>query len=333
MYLSSTVGAAALLAAPALAHYTKDYDLNAYWGQSGPPTDRLAQHCASSAIDYITIGFVNNSPENGDGTNYPGTNFAAHCAAEVYVKDGQNSKLLSACSYIKEDIKTCQSLGKKVLLSIGGEYSDSNNYAISTVQKGQEFADFMFDAFGPFDHSWEGPRPFDVSETDHTCLDGFDFDIEKKFDDERPYVAMINRLRERIHGCDGILKRNDMILTAAPQCPFTYDGFQMNTILSEAQFDKLFIQFYNNPVCEATGDGFNYDGWVNYVKGTCNEDVELYIGLPASEDASSSGYICPDDAKDLICKYKNKDNFAGVMLWDAYRGSVNEHNSMNYYEK
>lgn len=135
---------------------------------------------------------MNNSPEHGDGTDYPGTNFAAHCASDVYVKNGQNSKLLKSCSFIKDDIKTCQSLGKKVLLSIGGEYTASSNYSLTSVQKGLEFAEFLYKAFGPFKTSYTGPRPFDVSSTDHTTLDGFDFDIETKFG--KTHLLLYNRL-------------------------------------------------------------------------------------------------------------------------------------------
>ncbi len=129
----------------------------------------------------MTIGFVTQSPEHGNGTDYPGTNFAAHCAAGVYFNGQQKSQLLKDCDIIKADIQTCQSLGKKVLLSIGGVYSEANDYSLSSVAKGQEFADFMFEAFGPYQDGYDGPRPFDLSETDHTCLDGFDFDIEIKF--------------------------------------------------------------------------------------------------------------------------------------------------------
>lgn len=124
---------------------------------------------------------MNNSPENGNGTGYPGTNFAAHCAAYVYENNDRDSKLLSGCSFIKDDIKTCHQLGKKVLLSIGGVYSATSNYSISSVTKGIEFADFMYNAFGPFKEGYTGPRPLDSSETDHASVDGFDFDIEIKF--------------------------------------------------------------------------------------------------------------------------------------------------------
>ncbi|KAI1407776.1 glycoside hydrolase superfamily [Hypoxylon sp. FL1857] len=321
MQLKNSVVVAALSVSSAFATYTKDYKLNAYWGQSGPDTDTLAQHCASDSIDYITLGFVNNSPENGNGTGYPGTNFAAHCAAEVYTNNNRNSKLLSSCSFIKEDIKTCQRLGKKVLLSVGGVYSASSNYTLSSVQSGLDFAEFLYQAFGPYKSTYHGPRPFDTSSTDHTSLDGFDFDIEKKFADQQPYVHMVNHLRELIHA-DG----KDMILTAAPQCPQSDDYFQMKTILQQAQFDKIWVQFYNNPICNANSPTFNYDDWETFIKGGVNAAAELFIGLPGSQAAVGllgSGYITGSQAKDLICSYKTKQHFGGAMIWDAYYASQN----------
>ncbi|KAL7621316.1 Chitinase 2 [Parahypoxylon ruwenzoriense] len=311
----------ALSATSTLATYTKDYKLNTYWGQAGDSSYGLGQYCDSESIDYITLGFVNNSPENGNGTGYPGTNFAAHCAADVYVKDGRNSKLLSGCSFIKDDIKYCQSLGKKVLLSIGGVYSTSNNYSISSVQNGLEFADFLYNAFGPFKEGYDGPRPFDRSATDHTCLDGFDFDIEYTFDDQQPYISIVNHLRELIRG-----DQETMILSAAPQCPQADQYFQMKSILQQAQFDKLFIQFYNNPLCDATTDiGFNYNDWEDFVIGGINDAAELFIGLPGSPAATllGNGYITPKRAKQIVCEYKTKNHFGGVMLWDAYYAGTN----------
>ncbi|KAI1487652.1 glycoside hydrolase superfamily [Biscogniauxia mediterranea] len=318
----------AILAVSALAAYTRDFKLNTYWGQSGYG-DTLGQYCTLEGIDYVTLAFVNNSPEHGDGTDYPGTNFASHCAADVYVKGDRYSKLLRGCSSIVDDIKTCQDLGKKVLLSIGGVYTAANDYSISSVEKGQEFADFMFDAFGPFVDGYRGPRPFDKSETDHTCIDGFDFDIEYMFEDQEPYVAMAKRLRERIEHCD-----KDIILTAAPQCPLSDEYFQMKSMLQQVQFDKIWIQFYNNPSCDATSSELNYNDWVHFLEDTPNKDAELYVGLAASPLATTdgSGYVAPDAVQALICDHKKQLNFGGVMLWDANYAVENINSGKSYCE-
>ncbi|KAI5921873.1 glycoside hydrolase superfamily [Camillea tinctor] len=318
----------AILAVSALATYTGDFKLNTYWGQSGDG-DTLGKYCALEGIDYITLAFVNNSPEHGDGTDYPGTNFASHCAADVYMKGNLHSKLLSGCSFIADDIKLCQESGKKILLSIGGEYTAANDYSISSVEKGKEFADFMFDAFGPYVDGYQGPRPFDRSDIEHTCINGFDFDIEHMFEDQAPYIAMVNRLRERTKDCN-----EEIIISAAPQCPLSDEYCQMKSILQHVKFDKIWVQFYNNPSCDATGSGFNYNDWVHFIEGTPSRDSELYIGLPASlmATAGGSGYIAPEAVKTLICDYKRQAKFAGVMLWDANYAVKNMNYGKSYYE-
>jgi chitinase len=127
----------------------------------------------------VTLSFVNKAPEHS-ASGYPGTNFAGHCWAGTYKnKDNVTSELLSECYYMKQDINYCKSKGVKVLLAIGGVYNTGDsNYAVSTEQNGEDFADFLYSAFGPYKKSWDGPRPFDASTDDHTSVDGFDFDIE-----------------------------------------------------------------------------------------------------------------------------------------------------------
>ena len=70
---------AALAATPAMS-----YSVSTYWGQSG--TDSLASYCDSDGFEYVNVAFINNSPEQDtSGLSYPGSNFAAHCSAEVIV--------------------------------------------------------------------------------------------------------------------------------------------------------------------------------------------------------------------------------------------------------
>lgn len=92
------------------------------------------------------------------------------------------SNLLSHCTSLQNDIPYCRAKGVKVILSIGGVYdSASSNYLVPDNSTGTEFATFLYNAFGPYNSSWTGPRPFDSSPTDHTSVDGFDFDIEMNF--------------------------------------------------------------------------------------------------------------------------------------------------------
>lgn len=130
----------------------------------------------------MTLAFVNEAPENSK-SGYPGTNFAGHCWAGTYKNENNvDSNLLSECYWMKQDINYCKDQGVKVLLSIGGEYNkQTSNYKVTTEENGEDFAEFLYKAFGPYDPTWDGPRPFDASSTEHTSVDGFDFDIEADF--------------------------------------------------------------------------------------------------------------------------------------------------------
>ncbi|PHH75971.1 hypothetical protein CDD80_1902 [Ophiocordyceps camponoti-rufipedis] len=286
--------------------------LNGYWGQTSGPD--LRAFC-DSGIHYATLGFVNMAPENDRSkSGFPGINFSSHCWAGAFNSSvGDATQLLSHCESIKNDIPYCQAKGVKIILSIGGEYrkpqgaaDSSSDYKVSTSENGEYFADFLYGAFGPFSESWKGPRPFDAVDK-HVAVDGFDFDIEAMFDNE-PYIAMINKFRSL---------DNKLFITGAPQCPTNPQYFQMQGMIQKAAFDALFIQFYNNPACDALGNGFNLEEWTRTVaRSDKSKDAKLFIGLPASPKAAGSGYTGPAEVRKLICKFKDTKNFGGISLWD-----------------
>lgn len=117
-----------------------------------------------------------------------------------------------------------------------------------------------------------------------------------------------------------------IIITGAPQCPTSDAWFYMKEMIQEAAFDALFVQFYNNPVCDAlssgTGNKFNYDDWEDILdQSTRSKSAKLYVGLPASPAAAGSGFISPAAVKDLVCELKDKKHFGGISLWDLTRGA------------
>lgn len=149
-------------------------------GQYGT-LEGIRTHC-DSGVDSITLGFVNSAPDTVDDSGYPGINFGPNCWGDVYYNEnGTASNLLSHCMSLQADIPYCRAKGVKVILSIGGVYSATSNYFVPNNSSGTEFATFLYNAFGPYNSSWTGPRPFDASPTNHTSVDGFDFDIEMNF--------------------------------------------------------------------------------------------------------------------------------------------------------
>ncbi|KAK6082021.1 endochitinase [Seiridium cupressi] len=329
MLSKSVIAAAVLSAAPALA---TSATFNAYWGQSGDADQMLREFCDTTALDYITLAFVNRAPKAVG--ELPGTNFAAHCADTTYT----DSQLLSSCTYIRSDIKYCQDKGKKIILSIGGVFEADtvvteaagiypSDYSLPNTDTAEWFAKYLWGAFGPYDSEWVHERPFDYTndnnEIEHVEVDGFDFDIEVKFDDATPYVSCVNMLRTLSEG-------TDKILTAAPQCPVgeTNEYFQMKDILKGAAFDKIWIQYYNNDQCQ--GENFNLDAWAEWLSTTVNSEAEVYVGLQAVD--GNDGYIAPDQVGALITKAKKAcANFAGLMVWDANYATANKDSSQKSY--
>ncbi|GAB0135585.1 hypothetical protein EsDP_00003918 [Epichloe bromicola] len=280
--------------------------LNAYWGQR--EGHRLRDVC-DAGVQYATVAFVTKSPEQANG--YPATNFGANCGGPTSLnKDGEPTEFLANCHLIEEDIPYCQAKGVKVLLSIGG--GENTNYKVSDSTKGIEFADFLYKAFGPREESWKGPRPFG-----NATVDGFDLDLEDSLIEMDPYVAMVNYWRQQ---------SNDLFITAAPQCVISSNG--LDYLIKSTELDALFVQFYNNPVCDAIpgntpGDAFSYDEWVSRISGGKSKNAKMFIGLPASIEAAVSGYIPPAHLQELVCQTKGKANFGGISLWDGTFGLDN----------
>jgi chitinase len=120
----------------------------------------------------------------------------------------------------------------------------------------------------------------------------------------------------------------------------------MGQMISQAQFDIIWIQYYNTPQCSAvnwvtanpnyttTGieepSGFSFDAWERFLVGTASSNAKLYIGLPGGPGAF---YLTPTEASSLIRAYYCKPNFGGIMIWEA---TAAENNNVGcgetYYE-
>lgn len=258
------------------------------------------------------------------------------CWADVYTnRAGNPSKLLSQCPNIGPDIIACQkTYGKKIMLSLGG--ASPTNQFLPNDAAGRSFADFLWGAFGPVTSSWTGPRPFG-----NAVVDGFDFDIESSIATPLPsgtpsnyrtsgYVAMVNYFKNTLYPKDS---SKSYYLSAAPQCQVPDSHFA--TVMNNAWFDFMFIQFYNTPRCsartginKAKGIGSNdmsFDRWQN-VQASLNPNVRLFVGLPGAPGAATSGdYLNPAEAQSIIKRFFGRSKFGGVMVWEAtydYKNNV-----------
>lgn len=103
-------------------------------------------------------------------------------------------------------------------------------------------------------------------------------------------------------------------ISAAPQCPIPDGSIPLEAM---AQMDFVWVQFYNNGVCNIDQPGFqeSFLAWSKNLAG----GPKLYIGAPACPTCAKSGY--PDPAKIQLAisgaKGAGVPNFGGVMLWDG----------------
>lgn len=276
-----------------------------YWGQNSAGSQtKLASYCESESADIYILSFIDSF-----GVDTLNVNFANACS-DTY-SDGTLH-----CSTIASDIKKCQSLGKTVLLSMGGA---SGAYGFSDDAAAKDFAKTLWNTFGAgSDDSVE--RPFDDA-----IVDGFDFDIENN--NPTGYAALATELRNYFKEDTS----KTYYLSAAPQCP--YPDASVGDLMSNADLDFAFIQFYNN-YCSTLGTNFNWDTWADYAKNVSpNKDIKLFLGLPSAPGAAGSGYATVDEIKSTFDNYilnKEDSNFGGFVLWDASWSQSNQVNGESF---
>ncbi|KAJ2400546.1 Chitinase 2 [Coemansia sp. RSA 2559] len=302
-----------LLSTTVLAEYDASCSNNVvtYWGQnswggahlSDPDNweKPLASYCQDSTFDIINISFLTNF----NLTGLPVLNHAFHCET---VFNGTNTL---HCPDIAKDIKTCQSNGKKITLSLGG--GNIYTYGLSSDADGKRFADTIWNMFlgGTAEY-----RPYDDA-----VLDGIDLDIESG--EHTGYSAFINQLRSYF---EGVTKK--YIISTAPQCVYP-DANLGSTLSNGAWIDNDYVQFYNNPCSLANIDNkwnFDYASWDKLTNSNTNPNSKLYVGLPAGTGAAGNGYLdlstLQTDLTKLYTSYPA--TFGGIMLWDASWYSNNQ---------
>ncbi|KAG0346735.1 Chitinase 1 [Podila minutissima] len=265
-----------------------------YWGQNsvsatGGSEAALASYCQDDTIDIFAIAFVSKIV-NGK----PILNLANHCGNTF-----EGSTLLN-CPQVGADIKTCQSKGKALVISIGGA---SGSYSLETADAGSAFAEQIWNTFLGGSSS---TRPFGDA-----VLDGVDLDLESGTN--LGYVAFIQTLRIKFSSSS-----KPYYITSAPQCPYPDRATQ--AALNAAWFDLVWIQFYNN-YCGAQSYGtssFNFDQWNNWATTvSINKNVRVLFGVPGGPGGAGSGIVTSSQLTTILAGIKSYSNFGGVMVWDA----------------
>ncbi|KAF9618556.1 hypothetical protein IFM89_002251 [Coptis chinensis] len=256
--------------------------ISIYWGQNGYEGS-LESTCATGKFAYVNIAFLN---VFGSGRT-PELNLAGHC-----------NPLNNGCTFVRNGIRSCQSKGIKVMLSLGGGIG---SYSIASEEDARQVADYLWNNFlGGKSTS----RPLGDA-----VLDGIDFDIElgstENWDILARYLSGHSTQARKV------------LLTAAPQCPFpdAHLGQALNTGL----FDYVWVQFYNNPQCQYSPGNIwklidSWNRWASTIPAK-----KIFMGLPAAPGAAGSGFMPPNvltnEVLPIIRTYRK---FGGVMLWNKY---------------
>nr|AFK40655.1 unknown [Lotus japonicus] len=243
----------------------------------------LEDACNTGNYQFVNIAFLSTF---GNGAT-PQINLAGHCDATT-----------NGCSKFSSEIKTCQGKGIKVLLSLGG---GAGSYSLNSADEATQLANYLWDNFlGGSSNS----RPLGDA-----VLDGIDFDIEAG-------GARFDELARA-------LKQHNVILAAAPQCP--YPDAHLDSAIKTGLFDHVWVQFYNNPQCQYSSGNTNnlLNSWKQWTD--VSEIKQVFLGLPASEGAAPSGGFVPADVlnSQVLPSVKSSPKYGGVMLWDRFNDGQN----------
>ncbi|KND87722.1 Endochitinase 2 [Tolypocladium ophioglossoides CBS 100239] len=289
-----------------------------YWGQNGGnvvENNDLASYCTSaSGIDVVVLAFLY---EYGNGVDIASGTIGQSCSIST---TGQGE----GCDDLAQAIDTCKSNGVKVVLSLGGAVGA---YSLQSQAEAETIGQNLWDAYGNVQGgSSSVPRPFG-----ETFVNGWDFDIESNSGNQY-YQYLIAQLRSNFASDSA----NQYYITGAPQCPIPEPN--MNEIITNAQFDYLFVQFYNNPSCSVNA-GINYGDWKQNIANTPYADAKIFIGVPASPlgaTGTQSGaeyYLDPSALASLTSEYVNDSAFGGVMMWAAGFSDANVNDGCTYAQQ
>lgn len=273
-----------------------------YWGQNGGGTienNDLSHYCTStSGIDVLVLSFLY---EYGNGNNVASGTIGQSCYISPQGAPQQ-------CDDLAKAIGTCKQNGVKVLLSLGGA---SGAYSLQSQSQAETIGQNLWDAYGKGGKG-SVARPFGDE-----FVNGWDFDIESNSGNQY-YQYMIAKLRSNFAKDSS----NTYWITGAPQCPIPEPN--MNEIITKAQFDYLFVQFYNNPGCSVNNvANVNFNAWKQNIAGSPSAAAKINIGVPAAPNGAtgtSSGaqyYLDPSKLASLVAQYKSDPAFGGVMMWSA----------------
>ncbi|XP_060673902.1 endochitinase Ziz m 1.0101-like [Ziziphus jujuba] len=216
----------------------------------------------------------------------------------AYVKSFGGGKVLSpicegtSCIRLGEDIKACQQIGIKVLISLGGPF---DTYSLISETDAQAVAKQLWNSY-----------------IDEVNFDGIDFRIENGSALYYEYLAQT--LKDF-----ATANKKEIILSAFPGC--VYPDRYLARAIHASYFDIIWIQYFNNSACQydstvQTPDDLLLISWTAW-NLTVHDKTKLFLGIPATPIIP--GYIpCEQLINTVIPNISaNNSKYAGVLVWNS----------------
>lgn len=246
--------------------------------------------------------------QNWGGGQYPNGQIG-YCTVN---EDGTSS----GCEQLEQDIGTCQDMGKKVFLSLGG--GDAGGFGLTSQGDAEGVAYSLWNSWGAPDAVQDSSkRPLG-----NIRIDGWDIDVESdpNGQDDNGYLgAMLNKLRSYFEADTA----NTYYIGGAPQCYLNGEqnmDANIGNSINQAQYDYLWIQFYNND-CAATyaydgSNRFNLDQWPGVIAGGASANAKLLVGIPGNQEEAPE-FVPVENIPDVYNAAKGVQGFDGFMVYEV----------------
>ena len=144
-----------------------------YFGRTDETDNtNLTAQCEDSNVDIVILAFLTDVFGGGD---YPDMAFEKLCSGQTGEMIAAGATGLLSCTSLASEIAQCQTLGKKVLLGIGGQNGNATFSSSSSAESG---ATLLWNLFGGGSGESSGMHPFGTS-----IVDGFDIGMSPFFND------------------------------------------------------------------------------------------------------------------------------------------------------
>jgi hypothetical protein len=300
---------------------TSNKNIAVYFGQA-PNTagSSIQEQCEDPHISIVILSYVTEWDLNGSG--YPQLNLGSNCPSQTH-DQSQLAPGLWDCDRLVPQVMYCQSIGKKVLISIGGN-SSGGATQFDNVSEAESRANLMWDLFGAGNL---GPSGLNIRPFGNLSLDGFDV---ASVTPDTNYWSTFGTVLRNLYLTD---KSKNYLLTASPQCVRPDPAIPMNYI---QMTDIVIVQSYQDNDCAFGLPGWdkNLVGWAQdvgwHADGTYDLTVDnvapprVMIGAIAWNEDRQSGWINSSTPflEENIAEVINMTGFGGICLWDGAQAQL-----------